>query len=97
MVGILEGEIAWSRGDMPTAVASFEQATAAYDNIMYDEPEPIPFSAKHWLGAAYIEVGEYDKAITVYNEDLKEHPHNGWSLLGIQQALAAKGTPASGN
>lgn len=93
MVGILEGEIAWSRGDMNAAVVSFEQATAAYDNIMYDEPEPIPFSAKHWLGAAYIEVGEYDKAITIYNEDLREHPHNGWSLLGIQQALAAKGTP----
>jgi hypothetical protein len=23
---------------------------------------------------------------------LKDHPHNGWSLLGLQQALKARGT-----
>lgn len=93
MVGILRGEIAWSTGDMASAVTAFEMATDAYNNIEYDEPEPLPFSAKHWLGAAYIEVGEYDKAIAVYQEDLSEHPRNGWSLFGIKQALAAKGTP----
>jgi hypothetical protein len=27
----------------------------------------------------------------VYREDLKDHPHNGWSLLGLQQALKAQG------
>ncbi|MDP1932987.1 MAG: hypothetical protein Q8L60_16165 [Gammaproteobacteria bacterium] len=91
VAGILEGEIAWSTGDMASAIDAFERATAAYNNIMYDEPEPIPFSAKHWLGAAYIEVGEYDKAITVYEEDLREHPHNGWALLGIKLALEAQG------
>ena len=91
LAGILRGELAWSTGDMASAVAAFENATDAYNNIVYDEPEPFPFSAKHWLGAAYIEVGEYAKAITVYEEDLREHPHNGWSLFGIKQALAAQG------
>lgn len=61
LAGILRGEMAWSTGDMVSAVA------------------------------AYIEVGEYAKAITVYEEDLREHPHNGWSLFGIKQALAAQG------
>lgn len=91
LAGILRGEMAWSTGDMASAVAAFESATDAYNQIVYDEPEPFPFSAKHWLGAAYIEVGEYAKAITVYEEDLREHPHNGWSLFGIKQALAAQG------
>ena len=91
LVGILDGEIAWSTGDMASAIEAFEHATAAYNAIIYDEPEPYPFSAKHWLGAAYIEVGEYDKAITLYEEDLREHPHNGWALYGIKQALAAQG------
>ena len=91
LVGILDGEIAWSTGDMASAIEAFEHATAAYNAIIYDEPEPYPFSAKHWLGAAYIEVGEFDKAITLYEEDLREHPHNGWALYGIKQALAAQG------
>lgn len=91
MAGILEGEIHWSRGDMFAAVEAFERANTAYDNILYDEPEPIPFSAKHWLGAALIEVGDFERAIMLYEQDLREHPHNGWALLGIQQALAAQG------
>jgi len=88
---MLEGEIHWSRGDMLAAVEAFERANSAYDNILYDEPEPIPFSAKHWLGAALIEVGDFERATMLYEQDLREHPHNGWALLGIQQALAAQG------
>ena len=26
-----------------------------------------------------------------YRDDLEQHPHNGWSLLGLQQALKAQG------
>ena len=26
----------------------------------------------------------------VYREDLKAHPHNGWALLGLAQALGTK-------
>ena len=55
-------------------------------------------SASDWLHAeeisaleAYDSKGEYDKAITLYEEDLREHPHNGWALYGIKQALAAQG------
>ena len=30
-------------------------------------------------------------AESVYRKDLEDHPHNGWSLLGLQQALEAQG------
>ena len=57
----------------------------------YDEPEPLPFPARHWLGAALLEAKRPADAERVYREDIKDHPHNGWSLLGLQQALKAQG------
>ena len=42
------------------------------------------------LGAALLEAGRPADAERVYREDLKQHPHNGWSLLGLQQALKAQ-------
>ncbi|MEX0619677.1 MAG: hypothetical protein WDZ76_14690 [Pseudohongiellaceae bacterium] len=88
---ILAGEILWIEGNLEAATAAFREAVAAYDNLNYDEPEPLPFSPRHWLGAAYLEMGAYDNAIEVYQQDLEAHPHNGWSLVGIQQGLAGKG------
>ena len=62
----------------------------------YDEPEPLPFPARHWLGAALLEAGRHADAERVYREDLERHPHNGWSLLGLQQALKAQGKTDDG-
>jgi tetratricopeptide (TPR) repeat protein len=53
--GILEGEIHRKDGDLDQAIASFERATTFYNDIIYDEPEPLPFAAQHWLGAALLE------------------------------------------
>ncbi len=65
------------------------------DELEYDEPEPLPFPARHWLGAALLEAKRPGDAERVYREDLKDHPHNGWSLLGLQMALKAQGKSAS--
>ena len=32
---------------------------------------------------------------TAYRTELKDHPHNGWSLLGLKQALEGMGTQSS--
>ena len=91
LAGILEGEIAWTEGNIEAAADAFRLATDYYDKLNYDEPEPLPFSPRHWLGAAYMELQAYDNALEVYRRDLSEHPHNIWSLFGIQQALAMIG------
>lgn len=91
LAGILEGEIARGEGDMNAAVAAFERAVSLDDALVYDEPEPLPFPARHWLGAALIEAGRFAEAEQVYRKDLEQHPHNGWSLLGLQQALKGQG------
>jgi tetratricopeptide (TPR) repeat protein len=91
VAGILEGEIVWSGGDLSGAIAIFERAASAEDQLGYDEPEPLPFAARHWLGAALLEAQRYADAERVYKEELADHPHNGWSLIGLQKALAGRG------
>jgi tetratricopeptide (TPR) repeat protein len=91
VAGILEGEILRDGGDLNAAIAAFERAVRLEDALVYDEPEPLPFAARHWLGAALLEARRYDDAERAYREELEDHPHNGWSLLGLKQALAARG------
>lgn len=89
--GILEGEIHRAAGDLEGAIASFERAVTLEDALEYDEPEPLPFAARHWLGAALLEAERYADAETAYREELEDHPHNGWSLFGLREALARQG------
>ncbi len=90
---ILEGEILASEDDLDGAIAAFTKAIEVEDLMDYDEPEPLPFAARHWLGAALLEAGRFDDAEKVYRDELIDHPHNGWSLFGLQSALSAQGKP----
>jgi tetratricopeptide (TPR) repeat protein len=90
VAGILEGEIHRAEGDLAAAITSFERAVSIEDGLTYDEPEPLPFAARHWLGAALLEAKRFADAERVYREEIDDHPHNGWSLFGLRQALAAQ-------
>jgi tetratricopeptide (TPR) repeat protein len=89
--GILEGELRRADGDLPGAIAAFERAAKLEDELVYDESEPLPFAARHWLGAALIEANRHADAERAYRKELADHPHNGWSLFGLKQALTAQG------
>ena len=95
VAGILEGELLWAAGDLPGAIIVFERAAAIEDELAYDEPEALPFAVRHWLGAALLEAKRYGDAERVYREELDDHPHNGWSLLGLQRALAGQGASST--
>ena len=91
---ILEGEIELSAGRTEDAIAFFRQAVLLEDDLRYDEPEPLNFSARHWLGAALLENGQASEAEAVYRAELEDHPNNGWSFFGLEQALRARGMEA---
>src|SRR4051812_15905284 len=93
--GILDGEIKRMAGDLNGAITAFQGAAQTQEALVYDEPEPLPFSAFQWLGAALIEAKRYREAEQAYRSELKDHPKNGWSLLGLQQALEGQGTPSA--
>lgn len=89
--GILKGEMLREEGRLGEAIEIFKQAVELEDQLEYDEPEPLNFSVRDWLGSALIEAERFAEAEEVYKLALEDHPHNGWSLFGLEQALRSQG------
>ena len=87
---ILDGEIAVAEGRTTEGITAFYRALVAQGEMTIDDPEPFPFAVRHWLGAALLQAKRLTEAERVYREDLARHPHNGWALVGLQQALRAQ-------
>ncbi len=92
--GILRAELLRSQGRTPEGLAALERAVELEDGLVYDEPEPLPFAARDWLGAALLEAGRPADAERVYRAALEDRPRNGWSLAGLELALRAQGRTA---
>ena len=92
--GIPRAELLRQDGKLEEAVPVLERATELEDALRYDEPEPLPFSARHWLGALLLELKRPADAERVYRAELEDHPHNGWSLYGLEQSLRAQNKTA---
>jgi tetratricopeptide (TPR) repeat protein len=88
---VLAGEIAAARNDFETAIPHLERAVRLEDGLVYTEPAEWHYPTRHALGAVLLEAGRAAEAETVYWEDLKRHPENGWALFGLTQALKAQG------
>ena len=92
LAGILEGEIAREPRDLPGAIAAFERAVVADDALEYDEPEPLPFPARHWLGAALLDAeppcGCRTGRIARISKSIRT---TAGRCSGLQQALKAQG------
>ena len=92
--GILRGELLRKQGKLDEAIPLFERAVLFEQKLRYDEPEPLNFSASEWLGAALLERGRAVDAERVYRAALGHRPRNGWSLIGLEQALSKQGRVA---
>ncbi len=92
--GILRAELLRQDGKLDEAVPVLERAVEIEDALRYDEPEPLPFAARHWLGALYLELRRPADAERVYRAELEDHPRNGWSLYGLEQSLRAQNKAA---
>ncbi len=95
VAGMLEGEMLAMDGRRARAIEVLETAVELEDGLRYDEPEPLNFSARHWLGAILLEDGKGAEAERVYRAALDDHPNNGWSLFGLEQSLRAQGKSAA--
>src|SRR5687768_4509248 len=93
VAAILEGEIHRAATNAGAMIEAFERAVSLQDRLLIDDPEPLPLAARHWLGAALMDQRRFGDAERVYREDLARHPHNGWSLTGLREALKAQGKP----
>jgi tetratricopeptide (TPR) repeat protein len=87
---VAKGEIARASGQRDEAIARFTDAIAKEDWLAYDEPADWFVPVRHQLGALLLEAGKARDAETIYREDLRRHPKNGWALFGLAQALRAQ-------
>src|SRR6516225_10635875 len=97
---MLEGEIAYRRGDHDTAFARLRAAIALEDDLPYAEPWGWMQPIRHALGALLLEQGRAAEAEVVYREDLglagnlpraQIHPDNLWALRGLVDCLDRRG------
>jgi len=88
---MLEGEISWREGNVEQAFAAMSEGARLEDQMVYDEPPGWMQPVRHAFGALLMAAERYPRAEAVYREDLARNPGNGWSLLGLEQALTAQG------
>jgi tetratricopeptide (TPR) repeat protein len=94
---VLAGTIANARGDHSAAVGHLREAVTIEDGLTYGEPPDWTVPVRQELGAVLLVANRATEAEQVYRDDLKRFPANGWSLLGLSQALRAQGKTAAAN
>lgn len=95
VAAILEGEILRANGDIDGAIRVLTEGGEVEDGLTYDEPEPLNFSIHTWRGDALNEAGRHAEAEAAFRHELVDHPHNGWSLFGLEEALRGQGKTAA--
>ncbi|MER5296543.1 hypothetical protein ABT382_31490 [Streptomyces pharetrae] len=100
---MLDGELAYRKGDVDEAFAALQRSVALDDNLPYDEPWGWMQPTRHALGALLLEQGRVTEAEAVYRADLGlddtlpracRHPNNVWALHGFHECLLRQGRTA---
>lgn len=90
-IEVLDGEFDAAQGKFDSAIAHLDRAVRYQDALIYTEPDDWHQPVRHNLGAVLLQAGRPVEAESVYWEDLKQHPKNGWALYGLAQAMRAQG------
>lgn len=91
---ILDASILFADKKAEQAVATLHQAIGLEDQLIYTEPSDWPLPSRQFLGAYLLRMQKAKTAESVYREDLVHNPGNGWSLVGLHQALKMQGKRA---
>lgn len=88
---VLAGDIAAKRGNHDDALEHLRKAAAIEDGLTYGELPEWTVSVRHDLGAVLLAASRPAEAERIYREEPQRFPSNGWSLMGLSQALLAQG------
>ncbi len=88
---VLDGEMAAQAGDYNRAIERLRAAGTIEDGLVYDEPPGWVQPTRHTLGAVLLRAGRPAEAEATYREELRRNPENGWSLMGLRDALRRQG------
>ncbi|MXV51335.1 hypothetical protein GS399_10175 [Pedobacter sp. HMF7647] len=87
---VLKGQLSYAKGDVNEGIKTLMEGVKSEDQLIYNEPPTWPLPVREYLGVALLKTKNYAAAEKVFREDLKRHPDNGWSLLGLQQSLTGQ-------
>ena len=88
---VLTGELEAARGNTDAAVVVLAEGVELETGLTYDEPPPWPLPVRHVLGAVLLDAGRASEAEEIYLASLDQFADNGYSLRGLELALAAQG------
>lgn len=97
---MLDGELAYRRGELEEAFTLLRQAIELEDSLPYDEPWGWMQPTRHAYGALSLEQGRVEQALAAYKADLGldgslaralQHPGNVWALHGAHECLVRLG------
>lgn len=88
---VLWGEIAGDLGRIEQSLRFLQAAVDKQDVLPYMEPPYWYYPVRESLGAALLGAGRAGEAEAVFRRDLKDHPHSGRSLFGLERSLLAQG------
>ena len=100
---MLQGEVAYHKGNYAAAFTHLRQAVYLDDNLRYAEPWGWMMPTRHALAALLLEQGQVEDAAMIYRADLgldntiprpQQHPDNVWSLHGYVSCLEKLGKDA---
>jgi len=87
---LLTAEIAEAEGNYNKALENLYRAKDIEDNLQYAEPHDWFSPVRLTLGDVLLKVGIAKEAETIYIENLRRYPENGWALFGLYKSLEAQ-------
>ncbi len=91
---VLTAELAIKNEKFEQAIFHLEAGIRLEDGLNYMEPPSWGHPVRHELGALLLVLGRAAEAETVFWEDLRRNPENGWALHGAWQGLIQQGKSA---
>jgi tetratricopeptide (TPR) repeat protein len=97
---MMDGEIAYRRGEHDRAFDALRLAVERHDILNYTEPWAWMHPPRHALGALLAEQRRHEEAEAVYRADLGydprvprpcQHPDNVWALHGLLECITRRG------
>ena len=88
---LLAATIADAAGDPARAEPHYRSAMVLEDGMRYGEPPEWTVPVREEFGAFLLRQNLPARAETLFREDLRRFPENGWSLDGLAASLRARG------
>ena len=85
------GQIEMANSNLDASIMHFKMAVEVQDALPYREPEFWYYPTRQSLGHALLLNKNFKQAVSVFNQDLKDYPRNGWSYFGLYKAHKALG------